>query len=134
MDKKKVAKSWEIGPGGGPGAKTVIFLKSCSRVYGSSIFEARKPRKLSRNSHKTLAEGRLKAERVSGALSEDFGLVLELKKEPKIKKEHTVNEAKKRREKGPKRDPNLTGRGGSAVSRRPGELSYQQVSDVRTVI
>jgi len=88
-------KSPKICPKGGPKTKTAIFRKSCSRVHGSTIFEVRRPRKLSRNLRKTVTERRRKPKRVSGVHFHDFGAVLDLKKDPKIIKKRSKNDTEK---------------------------------------
>ena len=97
---KTEVKSPKICPKGGPKTKTAIFRKSCSRVHGSTIFEVRRPRKLSRNLRKTVTERRRKPRRVSGLNSHDFGAVLDLKKDPKSSKNAQKTTPRNRREKG----------------------------------
>ena len=55
---------------------------------------------MSRNLNKTLAERRRKPERVSGVMLDDFGSILDLKKEAEITQNHIQNGTEKRR--GPK--------------------------------
>ena len=83
LGSKTEVKSRKICPKGGPKTKTAIFRKSCSRVHGSTIFEVRRPRKLSRNLRKTVTERRRKPKRVSGVHFHDFGAVLDPPGPPK---------------------------------------------------
>ena len=53
---KTEVKSPRICPKWGPKTKTAISRKSCSRVHGSTIFEVRRPRKLSRNHGETYSK------------------------------------------------------------------------------